>query len=87
LLLHYFAANVAVTPAVGRRHCHIHCKSNQSIANNVMQQKKLFSMPGKRKYKCEKFCVQAMRPIGREGGDGAKSDIYNCLVTLADFTT
>jgi len=28
---------------------HIHCKRDDSIANNVMQQKRSFSMPGKRK--------------------------------------
>jgi len=32
-----------------------------------MQQKRSFSMPGKRKYECGKFQSQAIRPFGQEG--------------------
>jgi len=44
----------------------VRCKRDHLIANNVMQQKGSFSMPGKRKSDSGIFWAQAMRPIGCE---------------------
>jgi len=51
--------------------CRISCKMDNSIANNAMQQKGSFSMPGKRKYESGKFWAPAMQRIGPEGDDGS----------------
>ena len=58
------------------------CKRDHSIASNVMQQKGSFSMPGKRKWESEKFRAQAMRPVGREGGDGSALQRGRSLISI-----
>jgi len=49
------------------------CNRNHSIANNVIQQTRSFSMPGKRKLYSENFSAQVIRPIDREGVVGLNS--------------
>jgi len=61
--------------------CGVRCKRDNSIANNVMQQKGSFSMPGTNsilKISGPRRCV-----LSAAKGDctaRAKSDIYDCLV-------
>ena len=65
------------------RRCRVRCKIDHSIANNVVQQKRSFSMPGNHKWESEKSWAQAMRPIGREGGDGSAQHGRSMISTIA----
>jgi len=77
--------------SIGNLHCscccrvwHIHCKMDHSVANNVMQQNGSFSMPCNHVQSLPKFgasCLRLKHHLPQ--AKGAKSAIYDCLVSSA----